>query len=235
MDGVDQRLHDCSTMGPPFLNHDSNSLRVVGGDADKSDGNHAKLVEGKDNILESEPLCLVVGFPINQVDPLPIIPVDPDDNMEPLEDLDLDNVVPIEALVEDSLLMNKMEQEDYFDAQGALMEVDDQVPLNIQPEMELPLLFSFVEDANQNVKEEEKEEEIKVTKMLSDMEVDFQGPLGVVFNELKEKKKARKLVEESKAKAPVDGAMSQKTLVNNGRKAKVKGASKPTSSSARIA
>ncbi|ERN08313.1 hypothetical protein AMTR_s00156p00065950 [Amborella trichopoda] len=118
---------------------------------------------------------------------------------------------------------------------------DDAVPiesmdsLDVQPVVEPPLMLPDVEDINQSMVEEEKLEESNVGRMFNDMGTNFEVPLGVIYNELKEKKKAIKEAEASKNRALMDDSGPHKTPARNGGKTKAKGVTKPFRSSIRQA
>ncbi|ERN00477.1 hypothetical protein AMTR_s00234p00017600 [Amborella trichopoda] len=109
----------------------------------------------------------------------------------------------------------------FFDAQGALVELVDHDPFNVQLVAEPPLLLPVVKTVNLDVMEDDKVEESKIARMSSDMGMEFEVPLGGYLLKLKEKK-ARKMAEASKNKAPLVDAGSQKTPVKNAGKSKVK-------------
>ncbi|ERM96680.1 hypothetical protein AMTR_s00001p00272730 [Amborella trichopoda] len=113
--------------------------------------------------------------------------------------------------------------------------LEEAILLNAQSVVEPPLPLPIVETANQNVVEEEKLQESKVGWIFADIGTDFEVPVGVIYNELKEKKNARKEVEASKDKAPMEDYGSQRTHAKTGGKYKAKGVMKPSRSSAVLA
>ncbi|ERN04774.1 hypothetical protein AMTRI_Chr07g28880 [Amborella trichopoda] len=90
------------------------------------------------------------------------------------------------------------------------------MPLNSQSK-NLSLLMPKVEGA-----ESEMVEQSKVTSKFDVMGADFDVPLRIVYNDVMEKKKARKLAEAAKDKAHVKSGNSQKTPVKDLGKSKLK-------------
>ncbi|ERN12103.1 hypothetical protein AMTR_s00159p00018390 [Amborella trichopoda] len=119
-----------------------------------------------------------------------------------------DEMVPIQAIVEDQPWMDEGDHDDVFDSQGALVESEDQAPLCVQPVIVL-LLLPGVDAVEKEVADNDKLEENKVATMFNDVGLGF---IYIEFKEknkarkveFKEKKKARKFDEASEDKAPVE-------------------------------
>ncbi|ERN02714.1 hypothetical protein AMTR_s00085p00136020 [Amborella trichopoda] len=77
-----------------------------------------------------------------------------------------------------------------------------------------------MEIVNQNVVDKEKIKEYKVGRMFNDM-TNFEVPIGVIYNELKGKKKTRKEAEIFKDKVPLEDVLKTPTKIVGKSKAKV--------------